>query len=232
MHVVSRLCEECSWWFRSCYDREQVEQEKNLAKFKKETLPILEKGALFEWIKDNSESSTLASALSFVTGTSSIPTSSRVLLTLTLPGEKSKVGNESIITKLANTVTGKAEETSLLWTSLENDKNNPKFSGKLALHSVQSMKVNDNTLIILDHFNNKLFLGKSPDSELWLKLLEETRRVLGPQLEEEAAASRGSSYHSRKLELLEQRKKQREEFKKQLGQVTMVYTAKAMMEKQ
>ena len=71
------------------------------------------------------------------------------------------------------------------------------------------MKVNDNTLIILDHFNNKLFLGKSPNSELWLKLLEETRRVLGPQLEEEAAASRGSSYHSRKLELLEQRKKKR-----------------------
>jgi hypothetical protein len=248
--------EDCCWWIKAkLTSEEQVENERELARFEKKTKPELLKGTVMDWNCATSStdpkgsataaaSAVLSSALtsfSKLTGTSTAalqpqPALIKVLLRLSITeknGEATGAAPEpAVLTKITDFVMQNDNSTGLVWTSLELEKNKPKHCGRVPLHRIQQVKDKDGCLILLDHENVVLFEGKAPSSleaKAWVEMIKECLRVLAPRIEDEAAAVRGVTYRSKQLERLETRKKEREEMKKKLGDVTMSYTAKAMM---
>ena len=237
--------EECCWWIQAkLTSEEQVQQKRALHKFEQGAKPELLKGTVFEWKRPTSAPGATAllssalSSLSKLSGGKDIvpasivgPSSVQVLVRLHLPNSKSddKAPQPAIMTKITELVYQDDHSTSIIWSSLELEKNQPKYSGRVALHAVQTVKERDGWLVMSDHQNNSLFEGKCEDVKVWVEMIKEAMKVLAPQIEDEAAASRGVTYRSKQLERLEVRKQEREEMKKKLGPVTMAYTARAMM---
>jgi len=251
------FCEECWWWLKAkLTSEEQVENERALDRFEKRAKPELVKGAVFQWQPDpHSESSGAASTVATAAGTAAaaalnsalssltkitgiVATSSAgsskpvaVLLRLSLPAQGAPKA-DGVLTKITNYVMQDDSNcTSLVWTSLELEKNQPKHAGRVALHRIQQVKEKDGTLTLLDHENNILFQAKGDETARWKDLIQETLVALAPQIEDEAVSSRGVTYRAKQLERLETRKKEREEQKKKLGQVTMAHTAKVLVER-
>lgn len=123
--------------------------------------------------------------------------------------------------KIINRVIGEGDDddtvTCLTWTALLLEQNRPNPVHRLALHRVQTIRIDNNkdppVVTLADHTNSILFQGKSSDAKKWMEQVEEARRVLGAQLEEEANNS--GHYHEKKLQRLEDRKREREALKKQ-----------------
>lgn len=217
---------------------EQSAIDQALVHFTRGSLIALEQGEAFEWSKKKDDSAKTAMTGAIMSLLATVKPQSdesfKVLVRLAMPAAAGvKVAPALLTNRLANLVTGagsaRTDDTALVWSTLELEKNVPRFSGRVPLHAVQMVREQNGELVVLDHLNNVLFRAKSGEAKKWVAMLEEARVVLAPQIEEEAIASRGLTYRSEKLELLEQRQKQREEMKKKLGTVTMEYTAKAMM---
>ena len=234
------MLEECCWWIKAkLTSEESVQHERAKLKFEAGAKLELLKGCVFEWKRPTQSTGATAllssalSSLSKLSG-SDIPSPTnptvQVMLRLQFP-DKTKKGapDTSMMTKITEMVYQEDNTTALTWTSLELEQNKPKHAGRVPLHVIQTVKERDGWLVLADHQNRVLFEGKSDQTATWVSMLQETLKVLAPQIEDEAAASRGVTYRSEQLERLETRNKEREERKKTLGPVTMAYTAQAMM---
>jgi hypothetical protein len=148
--------------------------------------------------------------------------------------------NSSLLQSAISTVIQPEKPTiSLLWSSLALEKNKPRVEGTVPLHRVQICREKATGWSVLDHEGTVLLEVKCPPETeqasltagRWVSAITNAMGVLAPQLEEEAAASRGSSYREKRLEQLRVRQEEREKQKQALGldKVGLTYTAKAMM---
>jgi hypothetical protein len=123
----------------------------------------------------------------------------------------------------------------LSWASLEQMQQRPKHSGVLALHRVQLADKADrgsaHSLVLRDAHGKVLLAIATDEAQLrdrWLAALQEALVVLAPEMDECAEESRGLLGQQERYLDLEQRRREREDKKRALGQVGMAFTAQAM----
>jgi hypothetical protein len=225
---MAHFIEECCWWLKSKWSsEEEVQAERALFEFERDVAPELEKGAVFSvtstMMNSADASSIVSNAISFVTGNKVAKKEThQCLVRLDRPVKKTGgAPKPTTIERMVNAVVQQTTDTALVWSSLELEKNVPKVAGRIPLHTIQKVKEQEGSLVLLDHNGISLFEGSSTEATKWVSMLESARTALAPQIEEEAAATRGMTYHAQRLQRLEQRKKERDEQKKKLGPVPM-----------
>jgi hypothetical protein len=123
----------------------------------------------------------------------------------------------------------------LSWASLEQIQQRPKHSGVLALHRVHLADKADrgsaHSLVFRDAHGKVLLAIATDEAQLrdrWLAALQEALVVLAPEMSEGAEESHGLLAQQERYLDLEQRRREREDKKRALGQVGMAFTAQAM----
>mmetsp|Transcript_13381 Transcript_13381/g.25799 ORF Transcript_13381/g.25799 Transcript_13381/m.25799 type:complete len:274 (-) Transcript_13381:204-1025(-) len=121
---------------------------------------------------------------------------------------------------------------SLEWQTLQRQQNKPLHEGNLALRVVQVIDCAGTAeLRFLDHHGKILLsiqLKSAMERDTWHLGIKEAQAVLAPRLEEESSRSRSMFDRQQRYLELEQRKRDRERKKQDLGSVGMQFTAEAM----
>lgn len=218
MNQVEELC----WWLKGklVSSPQMVEEERAAIRFERSRAD-LESGYVFDWNPEQQQQSMLSSALSLLGGAAAaVPGSCQVLVRLHVAKPVLSTAFSARVFN-ASVLGGEADDesvTSLFWTALLLEQNRPNPVHRVPLHKVQTIrldKANANKVALTDHTGRVLFQGTSPDAGKWMEQVEEARRVLGRQLEEEANNS--GHYHEQKLQKIEDRKREREELRKQFA---------------
>jgi hypothetical protein len=216
---------------------QEASQERTMAAFEQDTWPMLKTGGVFSLVDPGDvdvDSGGSGGTLSL--GSIKQQVNKLIMNNQQTSATRLPVKPYQILVKLVR-ATPSAKQTYLEWTTLELDHNKPKFTGRVPLYQVQTIKERNGGMVFFTAQGKVLFEAKSLTEQAsieagkWVKAWEAAMGALAAQIEDEAALVNGYTQRAQRIEKLEQKRKATEEQRAKLGVVTMQHTARIMAER-